>query len=124
MKINVPQNDYVQPTEIREDVVQGIVDTLLDYLKNGFALRVFNDNKGIYLRKEKKRFSCDPKCLDGIRVYGVEMNAAFKALSAAGYYVYGEYNITRLEHSFYWSNKPRHNNDKPMEEALFSVFID
>ena len=29
IKINIPTNDYVQPTEVREDVVQMICDSIL-----------------------------------------------------------------------------------------------
>ena len=124
LSINIPKNDYIQPTEIRQDVVQGIVDVLLEYIKYGNALRVKDDNDGLYLQKDKKRLSCDHKLPNIIRVNGAEVDAAFKALDGAGYFLYGEYNITRREHSYYWSVKPRHNNYEPNDNVSFSVFID
>ena len=37
MKItsNIPKNDYFQPTEVREDVVQMICDHIIDGIKKG-----------------------------------------------------------------------------------------
>lgn len=29
IKVNIPQNDYVQPTEVREEVVQAICNAFL-----------------------------------------------------------------------------------------------
>lgn len=29
IKVNIPQNDYVEPTEVREEVIQAICDAFL-----------------------------------------------------------------------------------------------
>ena len=124
MKINVPTNKYVQPTEIRQDVVQRIVDVLLEYIKCGCALRIKDSNRGLYLYKDRKYFCHDPKEPNIIRVNGAEVDVAFKALDGAGYFLFGEYNITRREHSYYWSVKPKHNNYEPNDNVSFNLFID
>lgn len=46
IRVNIPQNDYVQPTEVREDVVQKICDVVFD---NGYSYigskPFYGDNK-------------------------------------------------------------------------------
>ena len=48
IRVNIPQNDYIQPTEVREDVVQKICDVFLDN-RTGYYHNIFHPvNDGGY----------------------------------------------------------------------------
>lgn len=105
--ISIPKNDYVQPTEVRQEVVQGICDAFL--ARN--VWRYFHPQSGsnngsrcptlnIVRHKNYKKFYgfVNSRCANdwqgrdvAIRFNGAEMKAAFKALIDAGYHMYQVY---------------------------------
>ena len=100
IKINIPKNDYVQATEVRENVVQAICTTFLETHCN----RLFHPvSDGYYCRRETlyvdvvskrggfcaKNWAMEHKGF--VRFNGAEMKAAFKVLQDAGYYMFRIY---------------------------------
>ena len=51
--INIANNPYVQPTEIREEVVQMVCNILLEKYLDNIPLKIY-DNDGMYLSILKK----------------------------------------------------------------------
>lgn len=101
IKINIPKNDYVQSTEVRQNVVQAICDAFLESHCNS----TFHPyGEGCYRRKT---LFVHPKTAKSyasfqnhewaaknegfIKFNGEEMKAAFKALQEAGYYIFRIY---------------------------------
>lgn len=122
IKVNIPTNDYVQPTEIRQDVVQQICDIILEkYIDTDNEVR-FTDEKPV-LFIGKRYFSNISFEADYIRVRGCEMDAAFQALNQAGYYIYGYYNVTWKEHTYQFSKKPVYKGSSHHVQS-FTSFID
>ena len=93
--LNIPANDYVQPTEVRQFAVQKICDYLL--CNSSCILHPKNDGpyrqNNLYIRRkkgeEKWRGMCDwhyaeEKDFESTRVRGVEVQAAFDAFKEAG----------------------------------------
>jgi hypothetical protein len=86
IRVNIPQNDYIQPTEVREDVVRKICDVFLDN-RTGYYHNIFHPvNDGGYrvrtlgLRIHKKSgraYEFDHKALfdsdDFVKFHGSEM---------------------------------------------------
>lgn len=103
IKINIPQNDYVQPTEVREEVVEMICKAFLNeevfhpfglpphYLPTVFVAR--NDKKDSYkFCSEKNEYPYNRQGYTSfIRINGTEMQAAFEVLQKAGYFMYKVY---------------------------------
>lgn len=128
IKLNIPQNDYVQPTEVRQEIVQAICDGLLE----GSIFHPSND--GIYRqphlyvarkkRTGKSYFPCrksDYEDTEYIRVRGVEVNTAFKALRSAGYHMFCLYEYGTWK-GYKCSKKPF--MEKGTEVFSFNDFID
>ena len=98
--INIPTNDYQQPTQVRSEVVQGICEAFL----NGGAWSTFYpfsesayrraSNKIIRHNNDKKFYGFHSEGFSdeiAIRFNGAEMKAAFAALIEAGYYMFKVY---------------------------------
>lgn len=122
MNIKIERNSYAQPTEIRESVVQGIVDALMREMQERLWLTVDCCNDGLFLCKERKLLTFKHDVPGTVRVYGVEMDAAFNEMAKAGYYYYCFYEDGK--YTLLWRTKPRHNNIRPTEDITFPVFID
>ena len=118
----IPVNDYKVPTEIREDVVRDIIKNLLERAGKEQGLLIWDNTKGLYLIDGSICYGCIEE--SNTRIRGVEMQADFEVLHKAGYFLYGEYNITKGIHTYVWSKKPIFNGQKPLEKPVFSVFID
>jgi len=97
--VNIPQNDYVQPTEVKQHVVQAICEA---FLSGGCwsTFHPFNDghtrarHTGVlcHINGEPYGFGDAPFTNDCfIKFNGAEMKAAFKALIKAGYYIFRVY---------------------------------
>lgn len=105
--INIPKNEYVQPTEVREEVVQAICDSFLGDLWNVYHPVPGPRNRGgrnqtRHVVKPNRRgvanvFSFwheqrEPEPTDTVyRFNGAEMKQAFKELINAGYYMFKVY---------------------------------
>lgn len=122
IEIKVPKNGYKQPTEIREAVVQSVVNVLLSRIKDERPFKIFSFNEGLYLHNGEINYK--RKFADDVRINGAEVNAAFNALHEAGYYLYASYCITDNKHEYVWSSKPKYGNYEPMGKPTFNVFID
>lgn len=97
--INIQKNNYVQPTEVREAVVQGICEAFL----NPCCWHVFhphNDGMGrgrhrYIVRHKKDKMFYGFHSTDfgevGVKFNGAEMKRAFEELQKAGYYMFRIY---------------------------------
>lgn len=102
--ITIPKNEYVQPTEVREEVVQAICDVFLHgkvyHPHNGDNRGARNADRYVVRHKEYHkghRYLTDGKYYDfghkpfdwqeGIVFNGAEMKRAFDELQKAGYYM-------------------------------------
>ena len=129
--INIPKNDYVQPKEVREEVVQAICTTFLethvDSVFHPFSGGAYRCNT-IYVATKHPRggfndlsWAKDHKEDGYIRFNGEEMKAAFKALQNAGYYMYRIYKYGTWM-GYKCSKKPFMENGERVTE--FNDFID
>ena len=116
IKINIKQNDYVQPTEVRQSVVQAICDHivwwLFDQHHDCYDLFVddssrFSSEVGLYMKylSSGHIFINKDKRKDSIRIRGCEMQSVFDAMWGAGYFISGEYNTTQGEHTYHFTHK-------------------
>ena len=93
MNIRIKKNDYVQPTEVRERIVQDICDIMLSYTDKSLPLTVFAKDNALYLGTTKDgqyktvTHATSNSIYDCVRIHGTEMDAAFKAFQDAGYFI-------------------------------------
>lgn len=132
IKINIPENDYIQPTEVREDVVQKICDVFLDR-RGGCYHNAFHPNSdgrcrtrdlGLRLYKGTNKayeFTTSAASGEFIRIHGVEMKAAFRALVSAGYHMYRVYEYGTWM-GYICDKKPYYQGGTEVRE--FTDFID
>lgn len=129
--INIPKNDYVQPTKVRQEVVQLICEAFLTQkafstfypYHDGLGRRattgvcVNSNGKGYGFRDEP--FGSDERFVE---FNGAEMKAAFKALRDAGYHMF-----KRLHYGSwlgYEVRKRPFDYDGGTEVFAFTDFID
>lgn len=124
IKLNIPFNDWKEPTEVREDVVQGICEAFL----SGNIWKVFHPySEGAYRRKtnfiyrhksESKfiGFTGKPFEMDvNIRFNSAELKTAIEALKKAGYYFHEVYeNRTWL--GYVCEKYPTISNGRPVDD--------
>ena len=136
IKVNIPKNDYVQPTEVRQEVVQTICDFLISrmedvrFFEEGAYDLDFNPHNWcyrLYLLFYKDSPYSFSRSSEGhhdkaIRIRTAEMQAVFTAIQDAGYYIFGRSNITGRE-TYIFTKKPYYDNRKA-ERMEFSLFID
>lgn len=131
--IEIKKNDYVQPTEVREEVVQAICEAFLDrscwrifhpasescYRRATMYVQVRN-GKGIGFSDR-----CDFLGDSGIKVRGCEMSAAFDIIRNAGYHIFKLYYFGSWK-GYVVSEKPfyREGNREGIEVTAFTDFID
>ena len=93
-------NDYTQPQEVRDEVVQAICDA---FLRKETGWRTFfphcgdyGQNATLYIDLERPYFNYPSKDKPSVRrIRGCEMRAAFDALRAAGYHMFSTYKKAR-----------------------------
>ena len=139
IKIDVPFNNYQIPTDVREEVVQKIVDYFVDHIS--YIEETYNthwisyslewepdkDDCVVLLKKKPLMYGCrwkDKNEEEYIRVRGVEIDAAFKAMADAGYYLFSTFIANRGSYQWWWWNKPSLCGMSPIENPKFNVFID
>jgi len=142
IKVNIPKNDYVQPTEVRAKVVQDICNHIIHWMGNScehgfYRLRIkdFNDNSAsLYLVYESSEmtktsgFHTEGKIDERrhpfhVKIRTCEMQAVFKVMQKAGYHIFGSHNITDNVHTYVFTTKPVLNGRKA-EKMKFWMFID
>lgn len=130
IKINIPKNDYVQPTRVREDVVQAICDAFLTQCVwstfHPFSQGCYRRASKYILKHKRSKtfygFNDEPfDGEDGITFNGAEMRAAFEALQNAGYYMFRVYEYGSWL-GYKCSKKPFMNGGERVTE--FNDFID
>lgn len=133
--IDIPKNDYKQPNEIREDVVQKICDYIIKKMNQGtwiedsFQLELEHNRWTYQLYIEIKSdgsiyqfWSENRKSLNLVRVRKCEMEAVFEMLQDGGYYIYGTA-YTNGEKVYTFSKKPFYDNRAATKMSFFE-FID
>ncbi len=127
LNIKVKKNDFVKPTELREPVVQAIVDYVMKYLihehEECYKSIAVKNNEVVYLDDGCLKKIPRGKLAQGIRVHSVEMDAAFDVLKEAGYYFYASYNVSYGIHSYMFSEYPM-NGRTETPNAHFALCID
>ncbi len=91
-------NDYVAPTEVRSEVVQGICEAFLSEGMFDNVFHPYSDGpyrcKRLYIRKRNDKCFGFGSWRDEDAVFrfnGEEMKAAFQALRKAGYHMFKVY---------------------------------
>lgn len=130
MNIRIIKNDYVQPTEVRETVVQDICDIIMDnYLNRATNLTVYAKSAELYICHHKAgNLSISHSMMNSdnnkyIRIHSCEMDAAFKVLQDAGYHIYLERNKKDRISTYRFSKKPVLWGEEA-KNLEFDVFID
>jgi len=131
--LNIPRNDYQQPTEVRQEVVQALCNYMLD---NDGWCRVFHPkhdgcyrSPNVWLRRKEgtqrwymcRYDSAHEQGYENTRIHGTEVQAAFKALISAGYHIFKVYEY-RTWPGYQLSKKPE--LDGGTEVDGFTEFID
>lgn len=129
MTIEIPQNDYVQPTEIRQEAVQAICNAFIQ--RSDFEpFHPYSDGRyrvpTNYAELGKYGSFADADEVKGkkqkyIRFNGAEMKAAFAALIKAGYHIFRIYQYGSWM-GYTLSKKPFLQNGEEVFE--FNDFID
>lgn len=99
MTINIPQNNYVSPTECRQEVVQAICDAFLEACAwSSFRPHTESPYRNatlLVLSRKGKAYGFYSEPLSDndsyYRVRGCEMKAAFECLIKAGYHIFKYY---------------------------------
>lgn len=129
MNIKIKRNDYVQPTEVRDEVVQSICDIMLDYMEKSLSMTVFVKNSAIYVATTKSTgykliaHQTSNVLCDYTRIHSCEMDAAFKAFQDAGYHIYAEKDKKTRNVTYRFSKKPVMWG-VPSKTLEFDMFID
>ena len=136
IKISVPENTYVIPTEVRQDVVQDICSHIIKWMRDGSYEISYSESScklpEIYLfRRTDGSTSGIASYNDGrqeqaggeaIKVRSVEMKAVFEAMQNAGYYIYAWY-VTDGTHRYNFNIRP-HFYGMDAKRIDFDGFID
>ena len=130
LNIRIEKNDFVAPCEIREAVVQGIVDYFMKWKINAdsTASKTFfvDEQDVIFLEGTRlrtvRRWNIDDR-EKMIRVHSIEMETAFNVIKKAGYLFYASHNITQATYEFMFSKYPI-NGRTAKADAHFGLCID
>lgn len=89
--IQIKKNDYVQPTEIREEVVQKICDSFLrghGFTSNGYWATHYVQNDSLGFFNIRQTFAYPQKYT---KIHEVEVKSAIRELLNAGYFMFKGY---------------------------------
>ena len=134
MNIKIKENDYVQPTEVRENVVQTLCNVILeDYLDKNMSIAIYPKHAELYIGTFKGHedtttpFLITRSTLNKnytyIRIHSCEMEEVFKVIQDAGYHVYLERDKKMRDSHYRFSKKPVLDGIKS-KILEFDVFID
>lgn len=130
--INIPKNDYVQPTEVRQEVVQAICEAFLEtHIDSTFhpgsdgcrspKVYVMPAHGKVRAGFASAEWAHDHPEDGYIRFNGEEMKAAFHALRSAGYHMFRIYHY-RTWMGYRCDKKPYYEGGTEVTE--FNDFID
>lgn len=126
IKVNIPKNDYVQPTEVRHEVVQAICEAFLNRdefrtFKDGFSSWVYRNSTGkmMFTPNGLTKDKLEEENREFYIPRGCEVNHAFKCLYDAGYFIFRHYSGVTC---YNLSKKPYYNGYTMVKE--FTDFID
>lgn len=129
IKVNIERNDYEQPTEIRQEVVQGICEAFLGRncwtTYHPFSESAYRRADRYILKHEngKEYYGFDDEIHEkGLTFNGAEMKAAFEVLINAGYYMFVGYDYGTWKG--YKCQKQPFNNDGWRQVKTFEDRID
>ena len=129
MNIRIIKNDYVQPTEVRESVVQDICDIIMEsYVDRAINITVYAKSAILYVcvSKDGKK-SIAHSMLNSnntyIRIHSCEIDAAFKVFQDAGYHIFVERDKKAKTTTYRFSKKPVLWGEEA-KNLEFDVFID
>ena len=128
-------NNFIIPCEVREDVVNGIVDVIISWCidkTHYFGVPYFTfgvNNNGLYLSKGAKELYTKPQRHDGwtdeVRVRGCEIEEAFSIMNKLGYYFYKwEADTYAKSFNYKFDKKPCYDGISPCEDVSLDIFID
>jgi endonuclease IV len=137
MNISIKPNDYVRPTEVRDEVVKKVCNHIVSYLDRlevdmeislqGAHPALFfgekDEDMTHYKNMAKTVLSTEENYMNVYyytRVRGCEMRKVFKLLQEAGYYIYS---LNEMGWSYAISKYPYRNMYKA-ERVEFKSFID
>lgn len=136
IKVNIPANDYVQPSEVRESVVQMICTYIVEkmndkqlYSEDTFNLYIEHYNwsyrlyASIYKGKMWLFRSTQSSTFEDIRIRGCEMNTVFDALLNAGYFIF-ETRKSDGKVVYTFSKKSEYGDRNAARATVFGLFID
>ena len=135
MNIKIIANDYVQPTEVRENVVQTLCNVILeDYLDKNMSIAIYPKHAELYIGTFNGN-RCDTtspflitrstlnKNYTYTRIHSCEMEEVFKVIQDAGYHIYLERDKKIRDSHYRFSKKPVLDGIKS-KVLEFDVFID
>lgn len=124
IRVNIPKNDYVQPTEVREEIVQRVCNAIVNMARDDKRLEVDEKTMRVCVnQKANWLYGIPSNTPNAINVRTCEMKAAFDIIQDAGYYIYPSYLVCPAEYRFVFSKKPYFENGKA-ERVTFDLFID
>ena len=139
IKVDIPKNDYVRPTVVRQKIVQDICSHIVRYLNySGFyTLRIhdfYDASAELYLlyrdsgKTETIGFHNNGRINAEIyrfyeKVRSCEMKAVFNAIQKAGYHIFASHCITDNWHTYVFSKVPVLNGYNAIK-IDFNLFID
>jgi hypothetical protein len=135
MNIKIIENDYVQPTEVRENVVQTLCNVILnDYIdKCAAAITVYVKNAVLYIGtyigggKTVAPFLITRSTINSnysyIRIHSCEMEEVFKVIQDAGYHIFLDRDKKTKDSHYRFSKKPVLDG-VTAKNLEFDVFID
>ena len=134
IKINIPNNDYKEPTEVRQEVVQEIASFLCERIRTSknhtfeICVELYydrpselwlvrrNDNDEMCNIESQERYD---RNYSYEKIFTAEMVAVFKALSDAEYICYGRYCVTDQTHTYTFTDR-----DFRPDQSRFVKFTD
>ncbi len=134
MNIKIKKNDYTQPTEVRENIVQSLCDIILDqYLDRFMCIDIHVKHAEMYVgtyigaREEATKHIITRSTMNSgysyERVRSCEMDEAFKAIQDAGYFIYLNRDKKTRNTEYKFSKKPVLNG-VTAKNVEFDMFID
>lgn len=108
----IPQNETQYPTEIREEIVKTIVSKMLI----GYTIDIDREYKVLYYDKDYDVFTSRTRKNGCIRVHGIEVQAAFYALQAKGYF------IKKLDTGLFVTYELKKLNSHECQDIPYMVF--